>query len=297
MKIGIFGSEYQIEKQSVIKRVFNKLAERGAEVYVDASFSHFLWEAFQYKPAINGTLSGDVFDLDIAISMGGDGTFLRTAARVNKQNIPILGINTGRLGFLADVGSTDIEDTLDELFKHYYKVEERTLLRLATENHIYQGYNYALNEVAILKRDTSSMITIHTELNGEYLTSYQADGLIVATPTGSTAYSMSVNGPIILPQDNSLVLSPVAPHSLNVRPLVIPDDYRITLGVESRNRTFLISLDGRSEVFPAGIQLEISKADYTTKVIKRYKHTFYQTLREKLMWGADVRMDKEQNMK
>ena len=134
MKIGIFGSEYQIEKQSVIKRVFNKLAERGAEVYVDASFAHFLWEAFQYKPAINGTLSGDVFDLDIAISMGGDGTFLRTAARVNKQNIPILGINTGRLGFLADVGSTDIEDTLDELFKHYYKVEERTLLRLATEN-------------------------------------------------------------------------------------------------------------------------------------------------------------------
>ena len=297
MKIGIFGSEYQIEKQSVIKRVFNKLAERGAEVYVDASFAHFLWEAFQYKPAINGTLSGDVFDLDIAISMGGDGTFLRTAARVNKQNIPILGVNTGRLGFLADVGSTDIEDTLDELFKHYYKVEERTLLRLATENHIYQGYNYALNEVAILKRDTSSMITIHTELNGEYLTSYQADGLIVATPTGSTAYSMSVNGPIILPQDNSLVLSPVAPHSLNVRPLVIPDDYRITLGVESRNRTFLISLDGRSEVFPAGIQLEISKADYTTKVIKRYKHTFYQTLREKLMWGADVRMDKERNMK
>lgn len=297
MKIGIFGSEYQIEKQSVIKRVFNKLAERGAEVYVDASFAHFLWEAFQYKPAINGILSGDVFDLDIVISMGGDGTFLRTAARVNKQNIPILGINTGRLGFLADVGSTDIEDTLDELFKHYYKVEERTLLRLATENHIYQGYNYALNEVAILKRDTSSMITIHTELNGEYLTSYQADGLIVATPTGSTAYSMSVNGPIILPQDNSLVLSPVAPHSLNVRPLVIPDDYRITLGVESRNRTFLISLDGRSEVFPAGIQLEISKADYTTKVIKRYKHTFYQTLREKLMWGADVRMDKEQNMK
>lgn len=297
MKIGIFGSEYQIEKQSVIKRVFNKLAERGAEVYVDASFAHFLWEAFQYKPAINGILSGDVFDLDIAISMGGDGTFLRTAARVNKQNIPILGVNTGRLGFLADVGSTDIEDTLDELFKHYYKVEERTLLRLATENHIYQGYNYALNEVAILKRDTSSMITIHTELNGEYLTSYQADGLIVATPTGSTAYSMSVNGPIILPQDNSLVLSPVAPHSLNVRPLVIPDDYRITLGVESRNRTFLISLDGRSEVFPAGIQLEISKADYTTKVIKRYKHTFYQTLREKLMWGADVRMDKERNMK
>lgn len=147
-----------------------------------------------------------------------------------------------------------------------------------------------MNEVAVLKRDTSSMITIHTSLNGEYLTSYQADGLVIATPTGSTAYSMSVNGPIILPQDNSIVLSPVAPHSLNVRPLVIPNDFEITLGVESRNRTFLISLDGRSEIFPAGIQLKVSKADYTTKVIKRYNHTFYETLREKLMWGADVRM-------
>ena len=147
-----------------------------------------------------------------------------------------------------------------------------------------------MNEVAVLKRDTSSMITIHTSLNGEYLTSYQADGLVIATPTGSTAYSMSVNGPIILPQDNSIVLSPVAPHSLNVRPLVIPNDFEITLGVESRNRTFLISLDGRSEIFPAGIQLKVSNADYTTKVIKRYNHTFYETLREKLMWGADVRM-------
>ena len=290
MRIGIFGSEYQLEKQSIIRRVFSKLSALGAEVYVDADFSDFLRDTFGFEPAVAGILSGDEFDLEVAISMGGDGTFLRTAARVNRQNIPILGINTGRLGFLADVGSTEVEETLEEVFKHYYRVEERTLLRLGTETRAYQGYNYALNEIAVLKRDTSSMITIHTELNGEYLTSYQADGLVIATPTGSTAYSMSVNGPIILPQDNSLVLSPVAPHSLNVRPLVIPDDYEIKLNVESRNRTFLISLDGRSEIFPAGIQLTISKANYTTKVIKRYNHTFYQTLREKLMWGADVRM-------
>ena len=257
---------------------------------MDTLLHDYLLDAFGFEPPINGLLTGDIFDLDVAISLGGDGTFLRTAARVNRQNIPILGINTGRLGFLADVGSTDVEDTLEELFKHYYKVEERILLRLETESRAYKGYNYALNEVAVLKRDTSSMITIHTSLNGEYLTSYQADGLVIATPTGSTAYSMSVNGPIILPQDNSIVLSPVAPHSLNVRPLVIPNDFEITLGVESRNRTFLISLDGRSEIFPAGIQLKVSKADYTTKVIKRYNHTFYETLREKLMWGADVRM-------
>ena len=290
MKVGIFGSQYQQEKQSIIRRVFSKLTSLEAEIYVDPLFHDYLLDAFGFEPPINGLLTGDIFDLDVAISLGGDGTFLRTAARVNRQNIPILGINTGRLGFLADVGSTDVEDTLEELFKHYYKVEERILLRLETESRAYKGYNYALNEVAVLKRDTSSMITIHTSLNGEYLTSYQADGLVIATPTGSTAYSMSVNGPIILPQDNSIVLSPVAPHSLNVRPLVIPNDFEITLGVESRNRTFLISLDGRSEIFPAGIQLKVSKADYTTKVIKRYNHTFYETLREKLMWGADVRM-------
>lgn len=290
MKVGIFGSQYQQEKQSIIRRVFSKLTSLEAEIYVDTLFHDYLLDAFGFEPPINGLLTGDIFDLDVAISLGGDGTFLRTAARVNRQNIPILGINTGRLGFLADVGSTDVEDTLEELFKHYYKVEERILLRLETESRAYKGYNYALNEVAVLKRDTSSMITIHTSLNGEYLTSYQADGLVIATPTGSTAYSMSVNGPIILPQDNSIVLNPVAPHSLNVRPLVIPNDFEITLGVESRNRTFLISLDGRSEIFPAGIQLKVSKADYTTKVIKRYNHTFYETLREKLMWGADVRM-------
>ena len=290
MKVGIFGSQYQQEKQSIIRRVFSKLTSLEAGIYVDTLFHDYLLDAFGFEPPINGLLTGDIFDLDVAISLGGDGTFLRTAARVNRQNIPILGINTGRLGFLADVGSTDVEDTLEELFKHYYKVEERILLRLETESRAYKGYNYALNEVAVLKRDTSSMITIHTSLNGEYLTSYQADGLVIATPTGSTAYSMSVNGPIILPQDNSIVLSPVAPHSLNVRPLVIPNDFEITLGVESRNRTFLISLDGRSEIFPAGIQLKVSKADYTTKVIKRYNHTFYETLREKLMWGADVRM-------
>lgn len=289
-KVGIFGSEYQIEKQQVIKRLFEKLESLSAEIFVDRDFYLFLTDTLNYAPPVSGILTNDEFDLDVALSLGGDGTFLRTAARVNKQDIPILGINTGRLGFLADVGIDEIEDTLDELFAHYYKVEERTLLRLHTEGRVFRGYNYALNEIAILKRDTSSMITIHTALNDEYLTSYQADGLVIATPTGSTAYSMSVNGPIILPQSKNLVLSPVAPHSLNVRPLVIPDSFTITLGVESRNKYFLIALDGRSEIFPAGIRLRVNKADYMTKVIKRHNHTFYQTLREKLMWGADTRM-------
>lgn len=289
MKVGVLGSEYQIERQNLIRRLFEKLSGLEVEVYVEQNFYLFLSDAFGFEPVVAGVLAEAVSDLDLVLSIGGDGTFLRTAAWVNRLNIPILGINTGRLGFLADVSNNEIEDTLDEIFKNYYQVEERTLLRLHTDERALVGYNYALNEIAILKRDSSSMITIHTCLNDEYLTSYQADGLVIATPTGSTAYSMSVGGPIIVPQNNSIVLSPVAPHSLNVRPLVIPDDYEISLGVESRSRSFLIALDGRSEIFPAGIRLKVRKADYTTKVIKRYNHTFYQTLREKLMWGADAR--------
>ena len=289
MKIGIFGTNYHIEKLNLIKRLLGKLESMDAEVYIDSFFYSFLTEALSYQPRVKGLITGDCFDLDLALSVGGDGTFLRTAARINKQDIPILGINTGRLGFLADIGGNELEETLDEIFKNYYKIEERTQLRLFTEEHLFQGYNYALNEIAILKRDTSSMITIHTSIGEDYLTSYQSDGLIIATPTGSTAYSLSVNGPILVPQSNSLVLSPIAPHSLNVRPLVIPDTSVISLTVESRSDFFLVALDGRSEVFPAGTVLTVSKADYTTKVIKRYTHTFYQTLREKLMWGADTR--------
>lgn len=289
MKVGIFGSNYHIEKQNLTKRLFEKLTQKEAEIYVDHDFYTFLSESFQFTPPVKGLLTGDTFELDIALSVGGDGTFLRTAARVNKQDIPILGINTGRLGFLADIGGNELDETLDDIFKNYYKIEERTQLRLYTKDHLFSGYNYALNEIAVLKRDTSSMITIHASIGEDYLTSYLADGLIIATPTGSTAYSLSVKGPIIVPQSNSLVLSPIAPHSLNVCPLVIPDTSDISLRVESRSDFFLVALDGRSQAFPTDTELMISKADHTTKVVKRYNHTFYKTLREKLMWGTDTR--------
>ena len=289
MKIGVFGSTFQTDKRIQIKRLFDKLEQLEASIYIEAQFCSFINEVLDLTPQIAGELLQDDFDLDVALSVGGDGTFLRTAMHIGKKNIPILGINTGRLGFLADISTTEIEDTLEEIFKNYYHIEERTVLKLTTENNRFNGYYYALNEVAILKRDTASMITIHTSLNQDYLTSYQADGLVISTPTGSTAYSMSVNGPIMLPHVNSLTLSPVAPHSLNVRPLVIPDDLEISLTVESRTSSFLISLDGRSEMFSSGTQFMVSKADFNVRVIKRYGHTFYKTLREKLMWGADVR--------
>ena len=290
MKIGVFGRHDQADKLPLIQRLFNKLNEHGGNVFVQREFYMFLTDSLKYKPVFTGMLDDDTSGLDIALSVGGDGTFLRTVAQINKHPVPILGINTGRLGFLADIGSEQLEETLDELFLHNYRIEERMMLQLHAHEHLFQGYNYALNEVAILRRDTSSMITIHTFLNDRYLTSYQADGLIIATPTGSTAYSMSLNGPIILPESDNIVLSPVAPHSLNVRPLVIPGVYKITLRVESRTPSFLVALDGRSEVLTIGTELTVSKAGFTTRVIHRYDHTFYQTLRDKLMWGVDKRV-------
>ena len=290
MKIGVFGRHDQADKLSLIQCLFNKLIDLEGEIYVQRDFYTFLTEVLEYKPVIAGLIDDNPNGLDIALSVGGDGTFLRTVVQINKHPIPILGINTGRLGFLADIGSEQLEETLDELFLHNYKVEDRMMLQLHDHDPLYQGYNYALNEVAILRRDTSSMITIHTFLNDRYLTSYQSDGLIIATPTGSTAYSMSLNGPIILPESDNIVLSPVAPHSLNVRPLVIPGSYKITLCVENRTPSFLVALDGRSEVLSIETQLTVSKADFTTRVIHRNDHTFYQTLHDKLMWGVDKRV-------
>jgi len=295
MKIGLFGNEYQIEKQKCIQALFDKLQALHTEIYVERRFYNYLVRQIDAAPAVDGLIESDQLALDLAISLGGDGTFLRTAAWVGRQNIPILGINMGRLGFLADINTDDIEDTLDEIFRREYTVEKRSVLELESAPPFPGTYNYALNEIAILKRDTSSMITIHTSLNEEFLTNYLGDGLLIATPTGSTAYSMSVNGPIIIPEANNFVLSPVAPHSLNVRPLVIPEDYCIRLKVETRNNNFLVALDGRSEIYPSGSEFFIRKADFTIRLVKRYPQNFYETLRKKLLWGADVRVSKQEN--
>ena len=289
IKIGIFGSDYQLEKLSQIKRVFEHLQQLNMEVWVEKAFYLYLHTNLCYEPPITGLIETTDFHVDIALSIGGDGTFLRTAALVGSKEIPILGINTGRLGFLADVSPIEIEDTLNDVFKNHYYTKERTLLHLKTEAPT-TIYNHALNEIAIQKRDTSSMIKISAFINDEYLTTYQGDGLIIATPTGSTAYSISVNGPIITPQAKVLVLSPIAPHSLNVRPLVIPEDSRLSFEVESRSGNFLVAVDGNSEAFSSGSKFTIEKADFSIKIIKRYHHTFYKTLRDKLMWGADSRL-------
>ncbi|BAG83486.1 NAD kinase [Candidatus Azobacteroides pseudotrichonymphae] len=289
MKIGIFGGDYQTSKQSFIKSLFDYLSELGAKIWIDEFFYNYLSKYFAFTPKIEGFVHREMFLFDMVFSLGGDGTFLRTVAWVGHRNIPILGINTGHLGFLADINTSEITETIDEIFQGKYRIEERSLLQIETSPQFREQYNCALNEIAILKRDTSSMISICTYLNDIFLTEYLADGLLLATPSGSTAYNLSVNGPIIIPQAHNFVLSPVAPHSLNVRPLVIPEDYEIRFIVESRSKNFLVSLDGRSEIFPSGSEFQAKKSDFTIKVVKRFNQNFYNTLRKKLLWGEDIR--------
>ena len=234
-------------------------------------------------------ISDSDFQADIAVSMGGDGTFLAAASRVGNKDIPILGINMGRLGFLADVSPEEIKECIDDIYNHTYKIDERSVIEVKYEGPELSGYPYALNEVAVLKRDNSSMISIRVEVNGEFLATYQADGLIINTPTGSTGYALSVGGPIIVPQSGTFCITPVASHSLNARPITLRDQVELTLSVESRNHNFLVAIDGRSEACTEATRLILRRAPYNIKVLQRKNHSFYSTLREKLMWGTDPR--------
>lgn len=289
MKFAIFGNTYQAKKSKHAETLFRLLERRNAQLCICREFYQFLVSDLHMNISSAELFDGDDFTADMVISIGGDGTFLKAASRVGKKNIPILGINTGRLGFLADVSPEEMDATFDEIYSNHYKVEERSVLQLSCDNESLMKSPYALNEIAILKRDSSSMISIHTAINGTHLTTYQADGLIISTPTGSTAYSLSVGGPVVAPHSKSIIITPVAPHSLNVRPIVICDDWEVTLDVESRSHNFLVAIDGRSSSCKETTQLKISRADYSIMVIKRFNHAFFDTLRDKLMWGADVR--------
>lgn len=223
------------------------------------------------------------------LSLGGDGTLLDTITLVRNHGIPIVGINTGRLGFLASISKDNIGGCVDDLLQGRYDLDRRSLIRLETPIPLFGQVNYALNEITIHKKDSSSMIIIHTYLNGEYLNSYWADGLIISTPTGSTGYSLSCGGPIIVPQSENFVITPIAPHNLNVRPIVVSDKYVISLEVEGRNPYFLASLDSRSVTIDASVQLAARKEDFSIDIVRLHSENFLNTLRNKLMWGLDVR--------
>ena len=289
LRFAIFGNLYQPKKSVSIQKILACLTERQAKVLIERDFYHFLTNGQRLPVSDVYVFDGQDFEADFAISMGGDGTFLRTASRVGDKQIPILGVNTGRLGFLADINAQEIERTMAALYEGDYTIETRTVIQVETSEGTLQGYPCALNDVAILKRDNASMITVHATINGDYLTTYQADGLILSTPTGSTAYSLSVGGPIIVPGTRVFLLTAVAPHSLNVRPIVISEDSELQLTVESRSHNFLVALDGRSEKLPDTTCLTLRKAHYRVRVIKRAGTKYFHTLREKMMWGADQR--------
>ena len=289
MKIAIFGNtNKKTESAEPVKILFEVLREKKAQIITDRRFFDFLTELGEAN-SVNEIVEGNDFCADLALSIGGDGTFLNTAGRIGNKEIPILGINTGSLGFLTDVSRDEIVPAINEIYSNKYFIEQRSVIQLKTDNPDFKQYPHALNEIAILKQDSSSMIAIDVSINGEYLNTYLSDGLIVATPTGSTAYSMSVGGPLAVPQANNLIISPVASHSLNVRPLIIPDTWTVELSVSSRSKNFLVALDGRSTVFSQQYKLTIMKSDFNIRVVKRLHHTFFNTLRNKLMWGIDKR--------
>ena len=286
LRFAIFGNTYQPKKSVSVQKLLACLTQRQAEVCIEREFYDFITTGQRLPIDHVQIIEGRNFNADVVISMGGDGTFLRAASMVGDKQIPILGINTGRLGFLADVNAQEIERTIQALYEGDYTVDTRAVIMVETEGQPLQGYCCALNDVAILKRDNASMIAIHTTINGDYLTTYQADGLILSTPTGSTAYSLSNGGPIIVPGTHVFSMTAVAPHSLNVRPIVVSEDSEIKLTIESRTHNYLVALDGRSEKLADTTKLTIRKAPYRVKVIKRAGTKYFHTLREKMMWGA-----------
>lgn len=289
LKFAIFGNEYQARKSTSIEKILDYLAQKGAEIYVENAYYEFLTRSQHIDVKAAGVFEDYNFDVDYVISMGGDGTFLKAASRVGAKGIPIIGVNMGRLGFLADVLPGEVEAALDSLYAGECQIEEHVVIQVEAEGGVLAGNPFALNDIAVLKRDDASMISIRTQVDGEFLVNYQADGLIVTTSTGSTAYNLSNGGPIIIPQSSSLCLTPVAPHSLNIRPVVINDTAEITLDVESRSHNYLVAIDGRSERMTEGTRLVIRKAAHTIKIVKQRNQRYFSTLREKLMWGADQR--------
>lgn len=292
MKIAIYGKSFNASFLPSIKAMINELHTHKTYIILYKEFYEFISRQYGYKPEIDSVFSNYneiTEDIDFMFSIGGDGTFLESISFVRNKNIALVGINSGRLGFLADIAQDEIPSCLNAIFNNSFSYETRSLIEVHTDNNLFGDLNFALNEVTVQKKDTSSMITIHAYLNDQLINSYWADGLIIATPTGSTAYSLSAGGPIVAPNSKNFILTPLAPHNLTVRPIVVADSNVITLKVQSRSQNFLAVLDHRSAVFNAGTEIKLKKADFTIKLLKLDNHNFYKTLRNKLMWGVDKR--------
>lgn len=293
MKVAIYGQYYQNSTEPIIRDIFVFFNQNNVEMVIEATFLKMLYEKQLIKKEYKTFSSHKELDssFDLLLSIGGDGTILRAATLVRKSGVPILGINAGRLGFLASVQKENIEAFLQLVVDKKYTISKRTLLSLtiSPKNKDIQDINFAMNEISVSRKDTTSMITIETYLNGEFLNSYWADGLIIATPTGSTGYSLSCGGPILTPDVKSLVITPIAPHNLNARPLVIPDKTEIRLKVTGREEQYLVSLDSRITSIKNESVLTIKKTPFQINMIEIPEETFLKTLRNKLLWGEDKR--------
>lgn len=292
MKVAIYGRPTSNNTTEPVEELFHKLNQYKAEIVIFEPFYKFLKQKIHISGAIKMFKSHEDLDnsVDVMLSIGGDGTFLATLNYVRDSGIPVLGINTGHLGFLANVAQEEVKLAIDALINKKFKIEERALIKVTTDKKtLFGDINYGLNELAIFKKDSHSMITVHTYINGEFLNSYFADGLIVATPTGSTAYSLSCGGPLVMPGSHNFVITPIAPHNINVRPLVISDDKEITLKVEGRSKQYLATLDSRNEVIDSTTQLTVKRAKFNLNIIKLENQNFFTTIRNKLLWGIDRR--------
>lgn len=292
-KVAVFGQTYTVNANKEIKILLASLEKYGIEIYLEEVFCKALIE-LQHLEKEYSTFSNfkDLNDsFDIFFSLGGDGTILRAITYVRDLNIPILGINTGRLGFLANVKKDEISEAVDILVEGKYTIQQRTLLSIGSDPPIkeFQELSFALNEITIARKNTTSMIGVETFLDGEYLTNYWSDGLIIATPTGSTGYSLSCNGPVVSPNSENFVITPIAPHNLSARPMVIPDHTTIDLNVNSRELDYHVSLDSRITSVPRKTKIRIIKSPFTIKSIIPSNQSFLTTLRTKLLWGEDTR--------
>lgn len=288
MRIGIHGRDFQQKSSRFIERLLTRLTRQKAEIFVSSKFQkHFKSNRnFHLKEFDHGD---NLKSLDVFISLGGDGTLLESVTYIGKNETPILGVNTGRLGVLATISRDELETAIDNIFKGNYSIDERTMLRLVSDPKLFSGLNFALNDFTIMKKDTSSMITVHVSVDGELLNSYWADGVIVSTPTGSTGYSLSCGGPLVFPESESFVVTPVSPHNLTARPMVVSDRSELTFKIEGRSKKFLVSLDSRFETVDESVKLKIKKERFKAQLVRFPGQHYFKTLRQKLNWGLDIR--------
>ena len=283
MVIAIFGNAMKDNTLIEVSHILEFMAAHGVQVLLSQELRQEL-QLREYPAFSEEAQEGDE-PVDFAMSVGGDGTFLTTAAAVGSRNIPIVGVNCGHLGFLADVQTKDVDIIMRQLIEGQYTIEQRSLLRVCCGRQDLIMSPYALNEVALMKQGMSSMISVEVSANGEFLDTYHADGLVLSTPTGSTAYNLSIGGPLLVPQTKGSILAPIATHSLTVRPLVVPDDWKFDLKVNSRYQSYMLSIDGRSQILNTDVSLHIEKAPYTIKVVQVGENSFLKSLRDKLNWG------------